>query len=165
MTRPELTAFLDQAGAASAHAEDILHAMAAAGLGEPRHQTPPKPIRDVLGRTRARILGRALAGQPTLCEHLSTSAPSVAWWLAWSPDLLRCLDCATAAGSKIQGTPEDLRCDRCHRIGRLIHNEVVCLPPVVVDLAGTPLAAIPAVLLMAGLCPPCHRKLQRKATP
>lgn len=162
MTRPELTAFLDQASAASAHAEGVLHALSAAGEGEIRHQQAPKVIRDVLARMQAGMLRRALTGQPTLCEHLSYAAPGVAFWLAYAPELLRCMDCASATGRHISGTAEDHRCDRCRRTSRRIHNSLLALPPVVVDLPALDLAAVPAVVLMAGLCPACHRRMDRK---
>ncbi len=158
MTRPELTAFLDQADAASAQSQGLLHHLAAAGEGEFRQQGLPKALRDVLGRMQPAMLTRAMAGQPTLCEHLSYTAPAVAFWPAYAPELLRCPPCAVQEARRIQGTAEDHRCDRCRRHARRIHNQMLALPPVVVDLPGLDLAAIPAIVLMAGLCPTCHRR-------
>jgi len=58
--------------------------------------------------------GRVAYGLPT-CEHL-TGGPSVGWWVAWEPDLMRCKGCARAVARAVVGTTEDRRCDGCSKV-------------------------------------------------
>jgi hypothetical protein len=155
--RPGVTALLDQADAASTQAAKILHLLAALD-GTPVQHTQPGPIAASLIH---RLRTRALAGQLTLCAHLSYTAPEPAFWPAWAPGRLRCATCAQAAHKRIRGTREDRRCDHCRRVVPRIHADAVQLAAVVVDLPSP--KCIPPVTVMFGLCPHCQQADQREA--
>lgn len=151
--RPGTTALLDQAGAASGQAAEIMRTLARMN-GSPVRCTEPGPVfRVIIDRMRQ----RGLDGQLTLCAHLSPSAPEPAFWCAWAPGRIRCAACAQAAQRRIHGTREDRRCDNCRAIGPTIHADMAQLPPVVVDLPPWPPKCVPPVTLIFGLCPACQR--------
>jgi hypothetical protein len=145
-----VTALLDQAAAATAEGEKILAVLAAMDGTPVRHTRPGPMFGAIIGRFR----NRALAGQLTLCPHLSWTAPAPAFWCAWAPGRLRCATCAQATHKRIRGTREDRRCDRCRRVVQRIHADTVQLPSVVVDLPSP--KCIPPVMVMFGLCPACQ---------
>jgi hypothetical protein len=147
--RPETTALLDQADAASSHAAAIMNTIAD---GDVRH-VKPGPV------TAALIIAmndKAAAGKLTLCSHLSPTAPQPAWWCAWAPGRLRCAHCAQTASHRIKGTREDRRCDHCRTIVTLIHADMAQLPPLVIDQPPWPPACIPPVTMVYGLCAACQ---------
>lgn len=151
--RPSTIALVDQAAAANRQAHNLIHGMAAA-TGSTLHTVPGPITRSILGRLQQR--GRT--GQLTLCAHLSYDAPALAFWLAWAPGRLRCVDCASAVAKRIRGTREDRRCDHCKRYTPKIHAASGHLPSVVVDLGGmTPAKAVPPITMLYGLCPTCQR--------
>ena len=150
MTRPELTAALDQADAAGAHGAAIMAAIAEHLPAELHHEVPTGPERDLLRR----FLNRAAAGQLDTCPHLGVG-PEPVWWIAWRPGRLRCAGCAARAARSVRGTREDRRCDACQRVRSAIHPGAAQLPPVVVDLPGL-LASAGPVTAIYGLCPACH---------
>jgi hypothetical protein len=149
-----VSALLDQAQAASGHALAVMQA-AAIRDGTPVRHTPPGPV---ITAIITRMQQRALAGQLTLCSHLSFSAPEPAWWSAWAPGRLRCAPCTAAAARRIHGTREDRRCDHCRKTGPVIHADMAQLPPVVVDLPPWPPKCVPPVTLVFGLCPACQKR-------
>jgi hypothetical protein len=150
--RPEITALLDQADAASTHAHAIL-AEAGRREGEPvRHVTPGPVLQTLITSMQA----RGMTGQLTLCPHLSYTAPEPAAWCAWAPGRLRCPPCAAATANRIRGTREDRRCDHCRKIVPVIHQGMAQLPPVVVDLPPWPAKCVPPISMMFGLCPACQ---------
>lgn len=115
--RPATAALVDQTEAARTEAARILAAIAVLD-GRPVHCTEPGPVfAAIIGRFRA----RAIAGQLTLCPHLSYTAPEPAYWLAWAPGRIRCTECAHATHKRIRGTIEDRRCDHCRKTTRTIH--------------------------------------------
>jgi len=152
--RPGTTALVDQADAASAQANAAM-AMIATREGSPIRHVEPGPVAQAL---IARMRGRAIAGQLTLCLHLSYTAPAPAFWCAWAPGRLRCAACARTASIRIKGTREDRRCDHCRTVIPRIHADMVQLPPVVVDLPPWPARCVPPITMMFGLCPPCQHK-------
>ena len=137
--------------------------MAAIGAidGTPVQHTIPGPI---LRRLIDRLRHRAMAGQLTLCPHLSYTAPAPAIWCAWAPGRLRCASCAHTAQPRIRGTAEDRRCDHCRRVVPTIHADMAQLPAIVVDLPPWPARCVPPVTLMFGLCPSCQQD-DRRDTP
>ncbi|MFI7632427.1 hypothetical protein [Microbispora rosea] len=146
-------ALADQARAASRDAVNVLHAVARSS-GATVHAAPVGPI-------TAAILGRfaalAFAGDLTLCEHLSFTAPRPAFWTAWSPKTIRCAHCCEAEAARIRGTVEDRTCDRCHRVADVVHAVAGQLPAVVVGArAGRAPYAVPPVQVQFGLCSPCR---------
>jgi hypothetical protein len=150
--RPETTALLDQADAASDHAAAIMTTRASHD-GTPIRNVRPGPV------TRSLITAMnnaASAGKLTLCPHLSPTAPAPAWWCAWAPGRLRCDHCTTAASLRIKGTREDRRCDHCRKIVATIHADMAALPAIVIDLPPWPPACIPPVTMVYGLCPACQ---------
>lgn len=154
--RPEITALIDQAGAASNDAAAILHTIARMRGDKIQHRHPgPVYAAIVAGLER-----RGLAGQITLCPHLSYSAPEPAYWCAWAPGRIRCAACAQATQRRIHGTEEDRRCDHCRTIGPTIHADMAQLPPVVINLPPWPPKCIPPVTVLFGLCPACQREDQ-----
>lgn len=157
--RPAVSALLDQAGAASGHAHAIM-AAAAAHTGSPIRHVPPGPV---LAALIGRLQARALAGQLTLCPHLSYTAPGPAIWCAWAPGRLRCTACTHTAHKRIKGTAEDRTCDHCRRLGRVIHPNMAQLPAVVVDLPPLVPGCVPPVTVLFGLCPACQQAERRAA--
>ena len=150
--RPETTALLDQADAASGHAAAIMTAIASRD-GTPVRNVRPGPV------TRSLIIAMnnsSAAGRLTFCPHLSYTSPEPAWWCAWAPGRLRCARCARAASLRIKGTREDRRCDHCRKIVATIHADMAALPPLVIDLPPYPPACIPPVTMAYGLCPACQ---------
>lgn len=153
-----MTALLDQAEAASSHANAIMAAIASLDGTPVRHEEPGPVIKTLITRIEA----RGLTGQLTLCPHLSWTAPEPAFWCAWAPGRLRCASCARTVSLRIRGTREDLRCDRCRKTVPKIHADMAQLPPVVVDLPPWPPGCVPPITMVFGLCPPCQRKDQPK---
>jgi hypothetical protein len=156
--RPEVTALLDQAGAATTHAAAMMAAISQAERTPIQH-TRPGPI---LGALIGRLQQRALGGQLTLCPHLSYTHPAPAIWCAWAPGRLRCASCAHTAHQRIKGTREDRTCDHCRETGPLIHADMAQLPAVVVDLAPWPAQCVPPVTITFGLCPRCQHADKEK---
>jgi hypothetical protein len=150
--RPGTSALLDQADAASNDAARIL-AFFGALDGNPVRHSVPGPVMAALIR---RLQQRALAGQLTLCPHLSYTAPEPSFWCAWAPGRLRCPACAQATHDRIRGTLEDRRCDHCRTTVPRIHPDMAQLPAIVVDLPPWPARCVPPVTLMFGLCPACQ---------
>lgn len=151
--RPALAALLDQADAATGHANAIMAAVAAIEGTPVRQVTPGRIFQALIARMRQ----RGMAGQLTLCPHLSYTAPSPAFWCAWAPGRLRCAACAHGAQRRIRGTREDMRCDHCRTVVPQIHPDMAQLPAIVVDLPPWPAGCVPPVTLMFGLCPRCQR--------
>jgi hypothetical protein len=151
--RPATSALLDQADAASAHAAAIMAAIGALDGTPIRPELPGPILSAIIGRLRT----RALAGQLTLCPHLSYDAPQPAAWCAWAPGRLRCTACAHTTQKRIRGTVEDRRCDHCRKTGPTIHPDMAQLPAIVVDLPPWPAKCVPPVTLMFGLCPACQQ--------
>ncbi len=151
--RPQTTALLDQADAASASAHATMATIAVHDGTPIRHAIPGPVIRKLIDRMQDR--GRA--GQLTLCPHLSYTAPEPAYWCAWSPGRVRCAPCAAAAGTRIRGKREDTRCDHCRTAVPRIHADMAQLPAVVVDLPPWPPRCVPPIALLFGLCPACQR--------
>lgn len=54
-------------------------------------------------------------GVEVLCPHLGTDRPAVAWWLASSPDLLRCRDCIRGVNWFQMDMVGNVLCDACGR--------------------------------------------------
>lgn len=150
--RPGVTALLDQAGAASAHANAILAEVGRRDGTPIRHEMPGPVLQALIIRMQT----RALAGQLTLCPHLSCTAPEPAVWTVWAPGRIRCPQCADVTAKRIRGTREDRRCDHCRKIVPVIHQCMAQLPPVVVDLPPCPPKCVPPISVMFGLCPACH---------
>jgi hypothetical protein len=153
-TTPATTALLDQAQAASGEALHVLHGVAQRAGWATTYREPGPVTATIIDRLRA----RGLAGQLTLCEHLSYTAPAVAVWLAYAPGRLRCLPCTGRVAVRVKGTREDRRCDHCRAVVNAVHSTATLLPPVVLDLA--PLAVAPTctppILVQYGLCPSCR---------
>ena len=82
MSRPELTALLNQADGAARHGERIMAALAEHSNGTLARRVSAGPAATVL----ARFTHRAATGQLACCDHLGTS-PEPAWWCAWRPGL------------------------------------------------------------------------------
>jgi len=122
------TAFADQARAAVAEAERITARAAALAGGEWR----PGAENATAVRLVRELNGRVLFGLPT-CEHLPGS-PRVGWWVAWAPELMRCVRCAHDLLVATRGTREDRRCDGCDRVVDLIHPCVLQGGSVVITL-------------------------------
>lgn len=157
--RPATTALADQADAATSQAAAIMAVIAAAEGTPVRHDTPGPVLKTIINRMQQ----RGLAGQLTLCPHLSYTAPSPAFWCAWAPGRLRCAPCAHAVNVRIRGTAEDRRCDHCRRTGDTIHPDMAQLPAIVVDLPPWPAGCVPPVTLIFGLCPSCQQDDHRVA--
>jgi hypothetical protein len=155
---PAATAQRDQADAAARHLLGVLHDRAQ-HIGQPVHHGTPGPVMDaVANRLAASWRARVLAAQPTLCPHLSYTAPSPAIWLAWAPELLRCPRCAEDEARRTHGTTEDQRCDSCARIVPVIRACMVEIPPLIVDGPGyNEATSRPRALLQLGLCPDCFK--------
>lgn len=151
--RPQVTALLDQADAATTHATAIMATVAKLDGGQVRHVTPGPVFQVLIDRMRQ----RALTGQLTLCPHLSYTSPSPAFWCAWAPGRLRCPACAHAVQKRIRGTREDRRCDHCRAVGPTIHPDMAQLPAIVIDLPPWRPGCVPPVTLLFGLCPACQR--------
>jgi hypothetical protein len=130
----------------------IMRNVAASGGTPVRHVTPGPVTRSLISRMHA----RGLAGQLTLCPHLTYTAPAPAYWVAWAPGRLRCLPCARAAAKRIKGTREDRRCDNCRTACPKIHPDMAQLPAIVTDLPPYPAGCIPPIAVMFGLCPACQ---------
>jgi hypothetical protein len=152
--RPAVSALLDQADAATAHAQAAMQLLAELDGTPVSHHEPGPVMKSLIARMHA----RGIAGQLTLCPHLSYTAPAPAFWCAWAPGRLRCAQCAHAANIRIRGTAEDRRCDRCRKVGRKIHPDMAQLPPVVVDMPPWPPKCVPPVTVMFGLCPRCQQE-------
>jgi hypothetical protein len=152
--RPQVTALLDQADAASVHAAAALRLVAMLDGTPVRNREPGPVIKTLIARMQTR--GRT--GQLTLCPHLTYTSPAPAFWCAWAPGRLRCPACAQAANTRIRGTAEDRRCDHCRHVVPTIHPDMAHLPPVVVDLEPYPARCIPPITLQFGLCPACQQK-------
>lgn len=151
--RPGTGALVDQADAASRHAAAILATIGALDGTPVRHELPGPVFTALIHRLQQ----RGMAGQLTLCQHLSYTAPAPSFWCAWAPGRLRCTACAHTANTRIRGTTEDRRCDNCRRIVPKIHPDMAQLPAVVVDLPPYPAGCVPPVTLMFGLCPACQQ--------
>jgi hypothetical protein len=151
--KPGVSALLDQADAAGADAARIMHLIGVLD-GTPVQNRVPGPVYAALV---SRMRQRGMAGQLTLCPHLSYTAPEPAFWVAWAPGRLRCPACAQTAHKRIRGTIEDRRCDHCHTVVPRIHPDMVQLPAVVVDFMPGPAKCVPPVTLMFGLCPACQK--------
>jgi hypothetical protein len=151
--RPQTTALLDQADAATAQASKIMGALASMEGTPVVHREPGLIFRAIIGGMQQ----RAMAGQLTLCLHLSYAAPEPAFWCAWAPGRLRCVACAHETNKRIRGSREDRRCDHCRAVGPKIHADMAQLPAIVVDLPPWPPGCVPPVTLMFGLCPACQR--------
>lgn len=149
--RPEAIAMLDQADAAAAHAEGVMHAMAEHDGTKVRYVYPGPVFR----RVAAKLFSRLLAGQLRLCPHLSWTAPQPAFWLPWAPGKLRCAGCNAAQGRRIRGTREDNICDGCGKYSPRIHCDTANAPPMVVDTQRD-LGCFPPLLIQYGLCPACQ---------
>jgi hypothetical protein len=153
-----LTALLDQADAADRHAAGIM-ARFAEMLTDPRYTLAGPVTHKLLGRMHGRMLGRSMAGEPTLCDHLSYTAPEPAFWAAWKPGRLRCAQCIGRVGERIRGTAEDYRCDGCRRpAGSTIVKCSLHIPPVILDAPPLPLAGLPPIIVVLGLCGRCMAK-------
>ena len=122
------SAYADQARAAVAEAERIA-ARAAASAGAKRR---PGTENATAVRLVRELNGRVLFGLPT-CEHLPGS-PRVGWWVAWAPELMRCVRCAHDLLVATRGTSEDNRCDGCGRLVGLIHPAILQGGAVVITL-------------------------------
>jgi len=129
------SAYADQARAAVAEAEQIAARAAARAGAEWR----PGLENATAARLVRELNGRAMFGLPT-CGHLPAS-PGVGWWVAWSPELMRCGRCARDVLVATRGTSEDNRCDGCGRLVGLIHPAI---------LQGG------AVVITLGLCSDCE---------
>ncbi|MGH3431228.1 MAG: hypothetical protein ACRDQB_00165 [Thermocrispum sp.] len=153
--RPDMIALTDQAEAASADAIGLMHTVA--GPGELSSGTLGPIARAVITRMHTAVLAAAASGAPTLCPHLSFTAPALAFWLAHGPGKLRCAACATIALRRIQGTREDRRCDHCGRVRTNLCSRVVLLPAIVVDLPASAPCCIPPASASFGLCDACQQ--------
>jgi hypothetical protein len=154
MSRPQLTALIDQADAAAAHGAAIMHTLAELGGGEVVREIASPLIRGIAGR----MTSRAARGQLTFCPHITPSAPQPMFWVPWAPGRLRCPACVTAAQKRIRGTKEDNICDNCRRHSAMIHNEgAQPAPAVVLDMPSSA-AAFGPVTVLFGLCPSCHEE-------
>lgn len=157
MTRAvALTALMDQTNAAAREADNLLHAIAEHEGTRVQHHVPGPAARAILTRMQSRVLDTAAAGHPTLCKHLSYTAPAVAFWVAHKPGKIRCADCAQTADRAVQGTREDRTCDHCRRVVPRIYPNAALLPAAVIDLAPLPLTAVPPIQVNYGLCPDCR---------
>jgi hypothetical protein len=155
--RPAAIALLDQAEAATRHAEAVMRAQAARNGASMIHARPGPITCGIVDRMQNRMLDNALDRRPTLCEHLSYQTPAVAFWPAWAPGKIRCPVCTDRAHRRIRGTREDKRCDHCKRITTRIHPDAAQLPAVVVNLPPFAPSAIPPIIVQYGLCPSCQR--------
>ncbi len=122
------SAYADQARAAVAEAEQIAARAAARAGAEWR----PGVENATAVRLVRELNGRAMFGLPT-CEHLPGS-PAVGWWVAWAPELMRCVRCARDVLLATCGTREDRRCDGCGRLVDRIHPTMVQGGSVVITL-------------------------------
>jgi len=122
------SAYADQVQAAVAEAEQIA-ARAAARTGA---EWRPGLGNAVAARLVRELNGRAMFGLPT-CGHLPDS-PAVGWWIAWAPDLMRCVRCARDVLRATCGTREDCRCDGCGRLVDRIHPAILQGGSVVITL-------------------------------
>jgi hypothetical protein len=149
--KPATSALLDQAGAAASHAFSIFTTVAD-HEGYPVTYDYPGPVTSSIVR---RLEYRLLAGQVTLCPHLSWTAPGPAYWAPWAPGRFRCPHCGQAAVRRVKGTAEDRRCDHCHKVNPSIYSGGVQLAAIVIDLPDGPLC-VPPVTIFYGLCHACH---------
>ena len=157
-------ALVDQADAATRHAHQVVHAMASRQGTNVTHNASPGPItRGLIAKMHARMLSNELDGHPALCPHLSYRRPAVGFWCAYAPGKIRCAGCAHRAVRRIEGTSEDSRCDHCRKLTRTIHPDAVQLPALVASLSRAA-AAIPAIIVLYGLCPGCQQVDQRRDT-
>ena len=151
MSSPRSTALLDQADAATAHANRLLHA-AGQATGVPvrwRHFGP------ILRNLIDQLAARGITGQLGMCPHLTWERAAPTWWLPYAPATLRCAACTATTAAAIHGTDEDGRCDGCRRHATTLHPTAATLPAVVLDEPGHPTAALPPVTVVAGLCADC----------
>jgi hypothetical protein len=97
MADARLAALQDQAAAATGDAGRLL-ATAATELAEQGEPVVPLPVSPFHRRLHTRMAaalraGRAARGRP-ICRHLHLDKPGVGFWLAASPDMIRCARCA-----------------------------------------------------------------------
>ena len=144
---PARTALNDQTDAAArdAHqAVDALHALdLATGDAESTLSTgvPPLWLLDQLAYLHARIQ----TGTAAACPHLHPDAPQVVHAAVWAPRQVRCTACAPQL---MPDAGEDLTCDRCRQVAGVLHPGTLASGP---------------LLLAFGLCPDCHRTVNRRA--
>ena len=155
--QPADTALIDQANAAGADAWHGIHAMADHMGNAVEHVAPGPLTKAIAVRLITHMHDRETHGQPTLCPHLSYTAPQPAFWVPYAPDLLRCHPCLTDAIEQIVGTEEDNRCDHCQTVTSTIHNDAMHLPPIVLMAPQRQAEAIPPVIVFYGLCPACQK--------
>ena len=158
MNDPRRTALLDQAQAAWHDAETTLQSLAAiAGTPTVHGKLGPLSIKLVDS-----LVTRGMAGQLTLCPHLSYEHPAPADWCAYAPGRLRCRPCTIAVMARVAGTTEDRRCDICRTTlprGAKIYAAQTVLPPhpdVVRNRRTGQLAPVPPITVHFGLCPACR---------
>lgn len=120
------SAFADQARAAVTEAEHIAERAATRAGAKLR----PGVQNATAVRLVRELDARALFGLAT-CGHLPAS-PAVGWWIAWAPDLMRCVRCASDVLRATRGTREDQRCDGCGQVVDWIHSGVLQVGPVVI---------------------------------
>lgn len=153
MDRPaRVTAVLDQLAAANTHARHCFNA-----LGDIIGSDPDGTLSIGSYVVALRLTERAAHGQLTVCQHLSISAPSPAFWTPWAPGRIRCLACSVRSAQRIKGTREDRRCDSCQRhAGDSIYQNAVLIPAASLEVSGLVSVQLPIIVLF-GLCRSCQR--------
>lgn len=95
-----------------------------------------------------------LRGTPLQCPHDPFETQPAVHWLAWRPALM-CVPCVNADQRRIEGTPEDRRCDICGII-QPEGPEVISARTVVLQISPRPGLIPPPFLLHYGACPACE---------
>ena len=129
------SAYADQARAATREAEQIATQWATLAGADRR------PGRESTTSTRlVRELDMRITSGLPVCRHL-TGGPGVGFWVAWSPELMRCARCAHDVLAATRGTREDGRCDGCGQL---------------VDRIRPTLLQGGAIVAILGLCGECE---------
>ncbi|MFC7382854.1 hypothetical protein [Sphaerisporangium rhizosphaerae] len=149
---PAATALTDQAEAAAMHSLTALATIAPTVNGTIGARLPGPISLRFLARLEAGLLGGAIG----FCDHLSATAPRPAFWSPWAAGKVRCAPCAGRAYTRIKGTTEDRRCDRCRRRMTVTNSLAWQLPAVVLTLPGGAARAIPPMQVHLGLCSACR---------
>lgn len=154
---PRMTALLDQTGAAGKHAYAVLQNLARRERTRVRYRDHRGPITDgIVRRLSDAIRASSVYGAPILCQHLSFTAPTVAFAAPHAGGRLWCAPCMATLARRTIGTDEDSTCDGCRTRVPRIHPAATQLPALVADPGdGYPPGALPPVVLLYGLCPGC----------
>ena len=77
-----------------------------------------------------------------VCLHVAS--PTVLVCQAWEPTVVLCQTCAASGGFPPTSAVEERTCDGCRKVGDHVHTQLACYGP---------------LLIVAGLCCRCHKRL------